>query len=80
MQGLQAVLIASLPAAKLEPLVGPVLARVLYIMVRLGFLLSIITIFPMQVGGGAGCVASRLLVVFPCRQLLGSGQALAGCA
>lgn len=36
------------PAAKLEPLVGPALARVLYVTVRLGFLLSLITIFPMQ--------------------------------
>jgi len=65
MQAVQAVLIASLPAAKLEPLVGPVLARVLYIMVRLGFLLSIITIFPMQVGGlgvfFCSCIAAHVL-------------------
>lgn len=29
---------------------GPAMARLLYILVRFGFLLSIITIFPMQVG------------------------------
>ena len=37
-------------AARLEPLVGPALARVFYVLVRLAFLLSIISIFPMQVG------------------------------
>lgn len=34
---------------RLAPLVGGAAARVLYVLVRLGFLLSIITIFPMQV-------------------------------
>ena len=35
-------------AARLEPLVGPALARLFYVLVRVGFLMSIISIFPMQ--------------------------------
>lgn len=37
-------------AAQLSRLVAPWLARLLYVAVRLGFLLSVVTIFPMQVG------------------------------
>jgi amino acid permease len=46
--GVPADVLTQFNAAKLEPLVGPALARLLYILVRTGFLLSIITIFPMQ--------------------------------
>lgn len=39
-------------AGQLSRFVAPWLARVLYVAVRLGFLLSVVTIFPMQVGWG----------------------------
>lgn len=48
--------IPALCAAKLEPLVGATLARILFVLVRVGFLVSISTIFPMQAGGATDAV------------------------
>lgn len=48
---------------------GPAMARLLYILVRFGFLLSIITIFPMQVGPAV------LVVVVQAAGSVGAGMA-----
>jgi hypothetical protein len=50
-------------AARLEPLVGPALARLFYVLVRVGFLLSIISIFPMQASRQAGGGQNRQTAV-----------------
>ncbi|PSC68607.1 Extracellular basic protease [Micractinium conductrix] len=59
--GVPADVLTQFNAEKLEPLVGAAVARAFYVAVRLGFLASIITLFPMQMAPYKESLA-RLLV------------------